>query len=313
MPDGDNPKSTIVYIDDFIGVTAYTRNVKDKYGNSDLISLIGYINQEENFSKNLKWLCDAVGLDYYGQLDDDIPESLKWTKWITKTIQNDDNEEIEYLNPISEKILDYYEMRPHRLLTEDGISPEVQKVFEIGYDLDSHRIIFPIRDEIGTLVGIKGRALYSWQGDKYIYLERCAKSHILYGLYQNFKDIKKADSVIVVESEKSVMKLYEYGYYNAVAIGGHQLSKVQVEKIARLGVSEVILCYDEDAFRDIDTKSINKKDYRQEVEKFIPQQKVSIMVDEKSLILQGKESPADNEEAFKILLLNRVVIPRKGD
>ena len=64
-------------------------------------------------------------------------------------------------------------------------------MFEIGYDLDSHRITFPVRDEIGTLVGVKGRALYEWQGDKYIYLERCAKSHILYGLWQNFEDIKK--------------------------------------------------------------------------------------------------------------------------
>lgn len=91
-------------------------------------------------------------------------------------------------------------------------------MFEIGYDLDSHRITFPVRDEIGTLVGIKGRALYEWQGDKYIYLERCAKSYILYRLWQNFEDIKKSDSVIVVESEKSVMKLYSYGYFNAVAI-----------------------------------------------------------------------------------------------
>ena len=308
MPDGDNPKSITIYLDEYLSVVAYTRNIKDQYGGSDIISLVGFINQESNFSINLKWLCDAVGIDYYGKFDDEIPESLKWTKWMVKSLEGDNEEESEYLKPISEKILTYYENRPHKILTDDGIPPEIQVLFEIGYDLDSHRITFPVRDEIGTLVGIKGRALYEWQGDKYIYLERCAKSHILYGLWQNFEDIKKSDSVIVVESEKSVMKLYSYGYFNAVAIGGHQLSKIQVEKLSRLGVSEIIICYDEDAYRDKETGKIIKKDYKTEVSNFVSQQKVSIMIDETRELLKEKESPADNQEVFETMFEKRIVV-----
>ena len=309
MPDGDNTKSTIIYLDEYLSVKAYTRNIKDEYGNSDLISLVAFINQESNFFQNLKWLCDAIGLDYYGGLEEDIPESLKWTKWMTKSLENEEDEEIEYLKPINEKILNYYIQRPHKLLTDDGVLPEVQEFFEIGYDLDSHRITFPIRDDIGTLVGVKARAIKREQGDKYIYLEKCAKSHILYGLHQNFSDIKKANSVIVVESEKSVMKLYGYGYFNAVAIGGHQLSKIQVEKLIRLGVSEIILCYDEDAYRDKETGKIIKKDYKEEVNKFISQQKVSIMIDENREYLQAKESPADRQDVFDIMLEKRITVP----
>lgn len=313
MPDGDNPSSTIIYTNEYIGVTAYTRNIKDKYGNSDIISLIGFINKEENFSQNLKWLCDILEIDYYGEVNDDIPESIKWTKWILKeSANNGEEEEKEYLKPIDEKILDYYIKLPHKILTDDGIPLEVQIFFEICYDLATHRIIFPIRDEIGTLVGAKGRAIHSWQGDKYIYVEPCAKSHVLYGLYQNFKDIKRLDQVIVVESEKSVMKLYSYGIFNAVAIGGHQLSKTQCEKLTRLGVSEIVLCYDEEVHRDTETQKIDKRAYKDEINKFIPQQNVSIMVDEdvKNKILNSKESPADDFEKYKILYENRIKFKR---
>ena len=38
MPDGDNPNSTTVYNDSFLGVIAYTRDIKDAYGISDIIS-----------------------------------------------------------------------------------------------------------------------------------------------------------------------------------------------------------------------------------------------------------------------------------
>lgn len=306
MPDGDNTKSTIIYLEDYLPVTAYTRNIKDKYGNSDIISLVSFINKEENFSKSLKWICDTIGVNYYGNLDDDVPESIRWTKWMRRMSSENEGVEDEAIKPVDECILKYYIGLPHKILTDDGIDADIQELFEIGFDLTSHRITFPIRDEIGTLVGVKGRAIRSSQGDKYIYLEPCAKSHILYGLHQNFEDIKKADSVIVVESEKSVMKLCQNGYFNAVAIGGHSLSKVQVEKLIRLGVSEIILCYDEDAYRDKETRKIIKKDYKEEVRKFIKQQKVGLMIDENGL-LKMKESPADDIEKFKKMYENRIV------
>lgn len=309
MPDGDNTKSTIVYNDEWIGVQAYTRNIKDKFGNSDIISLVSFINSEENFSKCLKWICDCVGLDYYSDEIDDIPDSIKWSRWISKVVKDELSEEREYLKPISESVLTYYKPYLSKMFYEDGIYHEIQQEFEIGYDLLTHRITIPIRDELGTLVGVKGRAMFDFQGDKYIYLEPCAKSHILYGLHNNYKDIKKQNQVIVVESEKSVMKLMGYGFFNAVAIGGHDISKIQVEKLIRLNVDEIVICYDEDVNRLNDGK-ISKKEYMKEVDKFILQQNVSLMIDVKGEILSKKESPADDRNKFIKLLENRVKIQR---
>jgi len=309
VPDGDNPKSTIVYNNEYIGVTAYTRNIKDKYGNSDIISLVGFIIQEENFSKVLKWICDEIGIDYYSEEIEDIPDSIKWTKWMIKIANDDLEDEHEFLKPVSEKVLTYYKPYANKIFTNEGIPPEIQNEFEIGYDLATHRITIPIRDELGTLVGVKGRIAFNTSEDKYIYLEPCAKSHILYGLYNNYENIKKYNQVIIVESEKSVMKLMSYGVFNAVAIGGHQLSKVQVEKLTRLNVDEIIICYDEEVCRE-NNGVINKKEYMKEVEKFIPQQKISVMVDVNGTILNKKESPADNRDNFLMMYENRIKIKR---
>lgn len=309
MPDGDNTKSTIIYNDEFLGVQAYTRNIKDRYGNSDILSLVGFINKEENFSKVIKWTCDVLGLDYYSDTIDDVPESIKWTKWMLQMASGETEEEKSYLKPINPKILSYYIKASHKMLSDEGVPPSVQDFFEVGYDLHSHRITFPIRDELGTLVGVKGRAINEMQGDKYIYLEPCAKSHVLYGLYQNYESIKKLNQIIIVESEKSVMKLFQNGYFNAVAIGGHQLSKSQVEKITRLNLDEVIICYDEEVGR-LEDGTIDKNTYKDEVSKFIKQQKVSLMVDFNKSLLLDKESPADNIEKFKKLYENRVKIKR---
>lgn len=310
VPDGDNPKSTLIKNNEYLSVKAYTRNIKDKYGHSDLISLVGFINKEDNFSKNLKWICDVIGLDYYSEGIDDIPDSIKWTKWMMKVASGELEDEKEFLKPVSEKVLTYYKPYLSKMFYEDGIAHEIQQEFEIGYDLATHRITMPIRDELGTLVGVKGRSTINGDSDKYIYLEPCAKSHVLYGLYNNYEDIKKKNQVIIVESEKSVMKLMSNGIFNSVAIGGHQLSKIQVEKLIRLNVDEIVICYDEEVCRDKETGKVSKTEYMQEVDKFIPQQDVSIMVDIHGTILDKKESPADCIDKFNIMYGNRIKIKR---
>jgi len=308
MPDGDNKQSTIIYNEEFLGVQAYTRMITDKYGVNDILSLVAFIRNSDNFTENIKWVCDVIGLDYYSEDVDDLPESIRWTRWMQSAVTSDKKEDNERLKPVSEKVLTYYKPYLSHMFYKDGIPYDIQKQFEIMYDLDSHRIVMPIRDELGTLVGVKGRAVDDVE-DKYIYLEPCAKTQVLYGLYENYDNIKKANSVIVVESEKSVMKLTSYGVLNCVAIGGHTLSRTQIEKLIRLNIDEIILCYDEDVFRDEDGV-LNKQKYKSEVDKFISQQSVSIMVDINKTILDDKESPADNEEKFFTMYKKRQKVKR---
>ena len=49
MPDGDNKQSTIIYNEEFLSVQAYTRMITDKYGVSDILSLVAFIRNSDNF------------------------------------------------------------------------------------------------------------------------------------------------------------------------------------------------------------------------------------------------------------------------
>lgn len=297
FPDSDG-NSSFALFSDSLYVDSYTRNIKDQYGKSDIISLVMFI-KDMYFSNALSWICQVLGLDYYDDVTEEIPLSLQLTNLIFDMNKGlDENEENEMLKPINENILKTYHKGGNDLFLNDGVSLATQREFEIGFDLDSTRITIPIRDELGTLVGVKGRLFHKDDiGEKYIYLERCSKSKILYGLNKTMKYIKEKGICIVVESEKSVLVLWERGIKNVVAIGGHSLSKVQVEKITRLGVREVVLCYDSDVAR-LESGKINKKEYIEEANKFIEEVRVSSMVDINGNILKEKESPVDNFENY---------------
>lgn len=304
FPDGDNTKAITIYTDT-LRVNAYTRDIVDGYGNSDIISLVCFVKQIY-FTKALKWVCEILGLDYYKEEIDDLPESLKITKLLIEMADEiTSSEENEHLKPIAENVLKTYYPYLSKAFKDDNIGYGTQVEFEIMYDLSSDRIVIPIRDELGTLVGIKGRSLKNNPDvDKYIYLEPCAKTKVLYGLNKTLPYIKEAGFVIVVESEKAVMQLWEAGIKNVVAIGGHDISKTQVEKITMLGILEVVLCYDQDVGR-LENGTLDKKVYKKEAQKFIEQLKVSVMVDLDGTILKEKESPADNIGKFNLLLERR--------
>ena len=310
FPDGDNTKGLIVYDNEYLGVTSYTRQIENPYGgNISIIDVVCFIEGLYLY-KAIKWLCDLFGLDYYSNPSENLPESLQWTKMIIDMQSSKEDEKEEYLKPINEYILNYYKPYVNNVFKSDGISYEVQRDFEVGYDLYSNRYTMPIRDELGTLVGVKGRYFDKEVPDdeeKYIYLEPCAKTKVLYGLYKSLPFIKKQNKVIVIEAEKGVLKAWTDGIYYIVAIGGHDLSKTQVHKLTSLGVEEIILCYDQDVFRQEDGK-LDMKGYEKEVNKFIPQQRVSVMIDKDNSILNIKESPIDDLEKFKKMYDKRVIL-----
>lgn len=310
FPNGDNKKALLVYNNEYLNIESYTRKIENPYGvKSSLIDVVCFI-KDLYISKAIKWICDVLGLDYYSNPEEELPLSLQWTKMIYDMKDRDEITDDEYLKPINPKILTYYKPYVNDVFKDDGVSYLIQREFEIGFDEISNRYTIPIYDELGICVGVKGRYFYKDvpnNEDKYIYLEPCAKTRVLYGLNKTYDFIKEKNEVIVVESEKGVMEAWENGIYNVVAISGHDLSKTQVNKLIGLGINEIILCYDEDVFRNENGK-VNKKEYTNEVNKFIEQQKISVMVDIKGEILDKKESPIDNLEKFKIMYENRVLL-----
>jgi DNA primase len=105
------------------------------------------------------------------------------------------------------------------------------------YDRFRSRIMFPIHDHLGNIVGFGGRLI----GDevkqaKYInspQTEVYDKSKILYGLYQSKDEIRKQGYVILTEGYADVLTLHQAGYGNSVASGGTSLTKEQLNVLYR--------------------------------------------------------------------------------
>lgn len=303
-PDGDNPSAITVYKDNLHTIN-YTRDIIDGKSSADLFDLVAYA-RGCNFFEALRHVCEAIGLSVYHDFSDDLPESLQITQMLLSMIQaEEDKEEDVPLKPIPDTILNYFDPSVQLPFLNDGISAEVQQEMQIGYDQLTNRITIPIRDVYGTLVGVKGR----WfdvnvpEGiNKYMYLERCNKGQILYGLYRALPYIKRKRCCYVVESEKGVLQGMSMGVNNIVASGGWNMSACQIEMLSRLCV-EIVLCFDQD---------IQQCKLEKLASRFIGDVTVSAMLDTLNL-LNEKESPTDNEEKFMRLKNECVITLRTGE
>lgn len=144
-----------------------------------------------------------------------------------------------------EEILQKYESTPNLLWLNDGISLDTQRKWNVGYDVDSQRITFPIRTPTGEIMAIKGRANFELSEfePKYLYLRNGPMSQTLFGFSENFESLYEGD-ILIFESEKSVLKLDSWGYNNAVALGSNSLSTTQAKLLMSLNPKSITFMLD---------------------------------------------------------------------
>jgi len=116
------------------------------------------------------------------------------------------------------------------------------------YDRFRDRIMFPIVNQRGQVIGFGGRILD--QGEpKYLNspeTDLFEKGRELYGLYQAQKAIRAAGRVLVVEGYMDVVALAQHGVEYAVATLGTATTPYHVQKLLRLA-ERVVFCFDGDA------------------------------------------------------------------
>ena len=115
------------------------------------------------------------------------------------------------------------------------------------YDRFRDRIMFPIHDARGRVVGFGGRVLDRGE-PKYLNSPETpvfAKGRELYGLFQARDAIRDAGRVVVVEGYMDVVALAQHGVGYAVATLGTSTTPVHVQKLFRLADS-VVFCFDGD-------------------------------------------------------------------
>ncbi len=116
------------------------------------------------------------------------------------------------------------------------------------YDVFRDRIMFPIVDVRGNIIGFGGRVLGDGE-PKYLNSPETAvfeKGRELYGLFQARRAIHDAGCVVVVEGYMDVVALAQAGVGYAVATLGTATTPIHVQKLLRQA-EEVVFCFDGDA------------------------------------------------------------------
>lgn len=294
-PDGD-ARSVVVYIDTNLTTINYTRNITKNKRSADIFDLISFYN-DCSFPEALKYVHDLFGLDYYRDMEEDIPESLKILRFLREMSTGSEEEDNEPVKPIPEEILSYYLPYSNKMFSDDGIDDDIQQEFKIGYDPQTNRITIPIRTPLGDLCGVKGR--FFGEPDeynpKYLYIEPTAKQKLLYGLYENKNYIKNSNLIFIFEAEKSVLQCASNGVRNCVGLGGKSISKTQAELIIRTGCSPVIALDKGIALEEIKS-----------VASVFPDNIPVYYIFDKDNILEDKQSPSDDWKKWKRLIKNNI-------
>jgi DNA primase len=119
------------------------------------------------------------------------------------------------------------------------------------YDRFRDRVMFPILDQRGNVIGFGGRVIGVGE-PKYLNSPETPlfeKGRELYGLPQARKAIHESDTVIVVEGYMDVVGLAQLGVENAVAALGTATTGMHVQKLLRQA-NRVIFCFDRDSAGD---------------------------------------------------------------
>lgn len=131
---------------------------------------------------------------------------------------------------------------------EIGIIKKDKNNAEETYDTFRDRIMFPIWDFNGSVIGFTSRSTRDGQNPKYLNSGDSVvfnKRTLLYGFHLAKSFIREKDSAIVVEGNMDQIALYQYGFKNAVAIQGTAMGDQALSRLLSI-TKKIYIALDND-------------------------------------------------------------------
>ena len=291
---GSNPTAVVIRLQDNENLF-----VKD-YGRNLSLDLINYLVKSKNIP--FKDVMNAIKQELHLDSIYNYKKTVGLFGGLYDKL-NRSNGDIE-VKTYPEEILKQYGNTPNCLWLRDGISLETQRKWGVGYCVESQRITLPIRTSTGEIMAVKGRCNYVPDEfePKYLYLVQGPMSQTLFGYSENYSSLYEND-VIVVESEKSVLKMSSWGYNNVVALGSNSLSTTQAKLLMSLNPKSVIFMLDKGLSLD------NTKRNADLLKTFCTMRQIKIKYWhwEDNITLDDKCAPCDDtKEEFEYILQNEI-------
>lgn len=134
-------------------------------------------------------------------------------------------------------------------LLESGMIIQKEEQRKQYYDRFRHRLMFPLHNRHGKLIGFAGRVIDKEHKPKYMNSPETPlfhKQRELYGLSHVLHHHKSPEFILVVEGYLDVISLFQYGIPNAVATMGTATSHFHLQMLQKY-TADIVFCFDGDA------------------------------------------------------------------
>ena len=185
------------------------------------------------------------------------------------------------------------------------------------YDIYRNRIMFPLYDLSGNIVGYNGRIYNSnnKNDSKYINSKETPifkKGELLFNYHRAKKEAREYKFVIVVEGQIDAIRCYQAGYKNVVASLGTAITKEHAMLLRKLS-NNIVLCFDGDSAGEKATNAAIEQLSTLALEPKIVRLEESLDPDE-YILKYGKERFKDKiENALNIMQYKEIIIKKDMD
>jgi 5S rRNA maturation endonuclease (ribonuclease M5) len=230
----------------------WTRDCQQEYRNDIFGVIRGYLSREAGkdvgFKEALKWSCNFLGVN---------------SKIKSASVPNDENDFSKLVNTIKSDInlckefqeisIDYSSIVPSKYFLHRGFAESTLKYFDIVDCNDRSsklfdRSIIPIHNDDGNkTIACIARSIKEYKTPKFLITPKgFDKRFFFYNYHRAIEHINRTSSVILVEGQSDVWRLYEAGIYQVMSLFGRTLSKEQEYKLYKLSITHVVVLLDND-------------------------------------------------------------------
>ncbi len=205
---------------------------------------VNYVQKklECSFKSACDFMCKFAGLDpKYVSAGEKI--ALPSYKKELAILKRSKESKLDSFEAINEEQIKGMVMLRGDFFKDRGLTKETLDFFQVGFDIKEKRVIVPIRNEVGTLVGSTGRTIYKPVeiDSKKVFRDELGntipkwKHYKLSNIKENFFNINNAikfskdrnNSIIICEGPNDVMYLHQCGYKNVVACLSNNIGNIQ--------------------------------------------------------------------------------------
>ena len=237
---------------DYKAWVCWTHHCNEVYGN-DAFGLVRSV-LDLSFSESVEWIYDTL-----------TNKNVDVTVEVKETVQKKPGLHIH--EPINEKDIKFLIPQP-KFLLDRGFSLEVLDQYQVGVwprigTFMGNRVVIPVRDHDGHLIGYTARALDTsdpknkkWIHGKYFHRwprpDDFFTGSILFNLNRAKNYLGKEKKLFLVEGPLDGFKLEMAGIYNWVATFGTAFRSTHRTLLVRYGVNKLVVAYDNETRKEPD-------------------------------------------------------------